>query len=149
MARQMCSSDRKSEVVSAKARWALAAASLAVLGAFAWVGHAQAGGDHEDFRQGLFLAGLEQHAAQCRVERQSGEFAAEWSERVRVVERAEFVEQSVARADGRGQGRIEERKRLDLAQPERLHAQDDLREVGALDFGLGEFRGRFSKSSWS
>ena len=50
---------------------------LLVLGALAWVGHAQAGGDDEDFRQGAFLAGLEQHPAERRVDGQAGQFAAE------------------------------------------------------------------------
>ena len=58
------------------------------------------------------------------------------------VQRAEFLKQRVAVGDGGGRGRLDKRKRFNVAQVERLHAQNDFRKVGALDFRLRERRAR-------
>lgn len=48
------------------------------------------------------------------------------------------MQQIVTGADGGADGRIDEGEVLDLAELEGFHAQDDLGEVGALDFRHGE-----------
>ena len=116
---------------------------LLVLRPLARIGHAQPGGDDEHLGQRLFHARLEQHAAERRVDGQAREFVAERGEFIGVVERAEFVQELVAGADGGGDRRIDEWKRLDVAELEGLHPQDDFREIRALDFRLGETRALF------
>ena len=54
------------------------------------------------------------------------------------VERAELVQQVDAVLDAAAVGRVDEREGLDVAEPERAHLQDDAREVGAQDLGVGE-----------
>ena len=76
------------------------------------------------------------------INRQPREVVAEPRECALFIQRAEFLEQRVAAGDGGGRGRIDKRKRLDVAQAERLHAQNDLGQVGALDFRLRERRPR-------
>ena len=50
------------------------------------------------------------------------------------------MQQRITAADGGGLRRLNEGKGLDLAHAKRLHAQDDLREIRALDFRLRELR---------
>ena len=76
------------------------------------------------------------------INRQPREVVAEPRECALFIQRAEFLKQGVAVGDGGGRGRLDERKRLDVAQVERLHAQNDLGEVGALDLRLRERRAR-------
>ncbi len=56
----------------------------------------------EHLRQRLLLPRLEQHAAERGIDRQPRQFAPERRQFVRVIERAEFVQERVARADGGG-----------------------------------------------
>ena len=103
---------------------------------------AQAGGDDQQFPRGVFVLRLEQHAAERGINRQPREVVAERRELALFIQRAEFLEQRVAAGDGGGRGRMDKRKRLDVAEAERLHAQDDFGEIGALDFRLRERRAR-------
>ena len=93
-------------------------------GSFARVLHRQRGGDDEHLVQRFAVASFENHAADARVERQTGEFAAQRSECIAVVHRAQLGEQLVAIGNGLGGRRLDERKLLDRIQPQRLHAQD-------------------------
>ena len=54
------------------------------------------------------------------------------------VDGVELLEQGDAVADVAQLRRVDERERLDVAQPERRHLQDHRREVGADDLGFGE-----------
>ena len=101
---------------------------------------AQAGGDDEQFARGVFMLRLQQHPAERRVNRQPRKIVAELRELALLVERAEFLQQLVAAINRRGWWRIHEGKRLDVAEPIRLHAQDDFGEVRTLDFRLRVLR---------
>ena len=68
--------------------------------------------------------------------------ATERRELALLVERAELLEHAVALGDRLRLRRVEERKVLDVAEPERLHPQDDAGEPGALDLRIGERRAR-------
>ena len=111
-----------------------------LLGPFARIRDAEPGGKDEHVGQAALLTRLQEHAAQGRIQRQARQLAAGRGHCVRVVHGPQLAQQVVARPDGRADRRIEERKALDLAEPERLHAQDHLRQVGALDLRLGEAR---------
>ena len=103
---------------------------------------AQPGGDDQQFPRRMFVLRLEQHAAQRGINRQPREVVAEPREGALFIQRAEFLEQGVAVGDGGGRGRLDKRKRLNVPQVERLHAQNDLGQVGALDLRLREQRPR-------
>ena len=92
--------------------------------------------------RGMFVLRLEQHASQRGINRQPRQVVAEPREGALFVQRAEFLEQGVAVGDGGGRGRLDKRKRLNVPQVERLHAQNDFGEIGALDFRLREQRPR-------
>ena len=57
-------------------------------------------------------------------------------------QRAELAQRALAIAHIAAIGRLDERKGLDVAELQRVHLQDDRREVGTLDLGLGERRPR-------
>ena len=111
---------------------------LLIFGTLARIGHAQPRSDDEHLREHAFLPRLQEHSPKRRIDGKSREFVADAREFVCVVNRAEFVEQRVSRADRSGVRRIDERKRIDVAKPERLHPQNHLREIRALDFRLRE-----------
>ena len=109
---------------------------LLVERALARILNAQAGGDDQQFARGMFVLRLEQHAAQRGINRQPREVFAERRQGALFIQRAQFLQQRVAAGDGSGRGRLHERKRLNVAQAERLHAQNDFGQIGALDFRL-------------
>ena len=53
-------------------------------------------------------------------------------------QRAELAQRALAVAHVAAVGRLDERKRLDVAELQRVHLQDDRGEIRALDLGLGE-----------
>jgi hypothetical protein len=68
------------------------------------------------------------------------QLAAEIRQHAGIIDGPQLVQQRVAGADALHRRRVEERKLFDVAEPEGLHAQDDVREVAALDLGLREAR---------
>jgi hypothetical protein len=104
--------------------------------------NAQPGGNDQQLRGRMFVLRLEQHASQRGINRQPREVVAEPREGALFIQRAEFLEQRVAVGDGGGRGRLDKRKRFNVAQVKRLHAQNDFGEVGALDLRLRERRAR-------
>ena len=115
---------------------------LRVLGAFARIGNAQARGDDEHLGEHALLLRLEHHAAERGIDRQPREFVAERGHLVLVVQRAELVQERVARLHCGVRWRIQKGKRLHFAEAERLHPQNHLGEIGALDLRLRERRAR-------
>ena len=107
---------------------------------------AEAGGDHQHLPQASFGPRLQDHAAHGGVHRQPGEFVSDRREVVAGVaglgpgNRPQFLQQLVARAHRLGRRGVDEGESLDVAKAKDLHAQDDVGEIGALDFGLGETR---------
>ena len=57
-------------------------------------------------------------------------------------QRAELAQRALAVAHVAAVRRLDERKRLDVAELQRVHLQDHRGEIRALDLGLGEFRPR-------
>ena len=102
----------------------------------------EGGGDDEHLAQAAVAVGLDEHAAQPRVDRQRGERAADGCQTAGAVERTQLVQQREAVGDGTGVGRVDERERRDVAQLQRDHLQHDGREVGPQDLGVGELRAR-------
>ena len=109
---------------------------------FARVLDAQAGGDDEQFVRGVLVLRLKQHAAQRGIDGQPREIPAERGQLAPVIQRAQFLEQRVAVINRGGRGRLHERERLHLAEVRRLHPQNDLGQIGALNLRLGEGRAR-------
>ena len=120
---------------------------------------AQGGSDDQHFAQATVLARGEDHAADLRVERQLRQLAAKRRQlplfKSRVSGLISHLPRSAGEA-GRGCGqspqlrqelvavgdharrrRFEEREVLDVAQVQRLHAQDHAGQAGAQDLGLG------------
>ena len=96
--------------------------------------------DDEHLAQGLLAVRLQNHPAHRRVHGQLRQLTAGLGQSAGLVDRAEFVQQRVARPDAFGRRCVEEGKFLDVTEPESLHAQDHVRQVAALDFRLGETR---------
>ena len=90
----------------------------------------------------MLLLRREDHARDARIDREFRELPADARELVALVDRAQLGEQLVAVGDHARTRRIEERKVLDVADLERLHAQDHARERRAQDLGIGELRAR-------
>ena len=132
------STDRKSESGSAKrACISFASASWSV-GPLPDVLDRQGGGEDHHLAHAVLGAGLEDHAAEAGVDRQPGEAPAHVGQRPVGAHRPQLDQQGDGVAHGVGVGRVDERERLDVAQPQRRHLQDDRRQVGAEDLGLGE-----------
>ena len=88
---------------------------------------------HEHLAEAAELGAGEDHPADARVDREAREALPERRELAVLAERAELLEHAVALGDRLRLRRIEERKVLDVAEPERLHPQDDAGEPGPLD----------------
>ena len=126
-----------------EARVLLRGSLLLVRGALAWVLDGQRGGDDEDLLQRAVAVRLQDHAAELGVHRELRELAADRRQALAGVlllrvERAELVEQVHAVADVAGVRRVQERERGDVAEAQRAHLQDDGRQGGTQDLGLGE-----------
>src|SRR6266581_3374775 len=106
-------------------------------GALARILDRQRGGDRQNFAQCTLLLSRQDHAADLGVEGELGQFYADLGQLALVVDRAKFVEQLVAVADHPRRGRFEEGEILDLAQPQRLHAQDHAGQRRAQYLGIG------------
>ena len=116
-----------------------------LLGPFARVLDRERSDDDHDVMYAVALLGLEHHATEPRVDRETGEATTNLGEPPRLVghggfERAELVEKQLAIAHGRSFRWLEERERGHIAEPDSGHLQDDRREVGPQDLGLGERR---------
>ena len=103
----------------------------------------QGGGDDQHLGDAAVAVGLEHHAAEAGVDRQPGEPPADRREPTGrrsppPVEGAELLEQGDAVVDAAGVGRVDEREGGDVAEADGRHLEDDRRQVGAQDLGLGE-----------
>ena len=107
---------------------------------YAGVLYADGRRDHEDLLQDAFLTGLQQHARHRGRHRQSRHVPAPSGQPPFPVDGPQFGEQLEPVPDRLGRGWIEKGEGVDVAQFQRQHAQDDLREIGALQLGRGEFR---------
>jgi hypothetical protein len=108
---------------------------LLVHGPVAHVLHAERAGDHQHLVERAAVLGLQDHAAHARVQRQLGQCAAHGRELVVLVHRAEFGQQLVAVGNRAALRRLDEGELLDVAQVQRLHAQNHRGQRAAQDFG--------------
>jgi hypothetical protein len=99
---------------------------------------AERGGDDQYLAQAVVLARGEDHAANLRVERELGQLEADLGQFLAgLVDGAQFGKQLISVGDHARQRRLEEREVLDIAQMQRLHAQDHAGQAGTQDFRLG------------
>ena len=99
-------------------------------------------GDDQCLGHAMLLARREDDARDARVDREPGELPANLGEFVARVDRPQLGEQLIAVGDHARAWGFEKREVLDVAYPERLHAQDHARQRRAQDLGVGEFRAR-------
>ncbi len=98
----------------------------------------QGGGQDHDLPHAGLVAGLQDHAAEAGIDGQPGQATPHLGQRAVGAHGPQLDQQGDGVADGVGVGRVDERERLDVAEPQRGHLQDDRRQVGAQDLGLGE-----------
>ncbi|MNK97140.1 hypothetical protein D3C87_1174580 [compost metagenome] len=115
---------------------------LRLLRTVARVLHGQRAGDDQHLAQALLLARGQDHARHARVQRQLRQLAARAGELVGLVHGAQFLQELVAIGNRPAQRRLDERKRLDVGQPQRLHAQNHRRQRRTQDFRIGKARAR-------
>ena len=106
--------------------------------------HAQGGGDDQHLAQRPALAPFQNHAAHARVQRQARQLQAQFGQFLRLIHRAQFLQELDAIGNRAARGRIEKRKILHpptlAAQVQALHAQDHGRQRRAQDFRVGKAR---------
>ncbi|KWW40622.1 hypothetical protein AU359_01102 [Micrococcus luteus] len=115
-------------------------------GALAGVLDGQGRGDHHDLPDAAALTGLEDHATQPRVHRQTGQAASDPGDGARAgtagLERAEFGERGGAVGDLTAVRRLDEGELLDIARgaghAEGEHLQDHRGQGGAQDLRVRE-----------
>ncbi len=111
----------------------------------------QARGDDQHLAQATVAIGLEHHAGEARIDGQPGQTPADRGQpeaaprhrrppALAVVRRqgAELVQQPHPVGHRPRIGRVHEREGVDVAQVDGRHGQDDRRQVGAGDLGIGE-----------
>src|SRR5262249_50412596 len=106
--------------------------------AIAWILNFQRGSDDQHFRQTMLAAGLDDHSADARINRQSGELAPDRRERFVFIDRAQLKQRLVAVADRLRTRWIEKRKFVDRTEVERQQLQNDSSEVRTLNFRRGK-----------
>jgi hypothetical protein len=111
---------------------------LCLHGAVAYVLHRQRRRDDQRLVQRLARTGFQQHATHARVQGQLRQLHAQGRQLVRVVHRAQFIEQLVAVGNGAARGALQEWKVLDDAQMQRLHPQNHASQRAAQDFRIGK-----------
>ena len=111
---------------------------LLVHGTVAHVLHAERAGDHQDLVERLPVLGLQDHAADARVQRQLGQRPADRCEFVVVIHRTQFGQQLVAVGNGAALRRLDEGKAFNRSQVQRLHAQNHRRQRAAQNLGVGK-----------
>jgi hypothetical protein len=104
--------------------------------------HPERGDDDRDLGDAALLCRGEQDAREARIERQPGQPPAGLGQAQGVIERAELLQAALSVAHVTPVGWLDERKALDVAEPQRVHLQDDRREIGAQDLRLGELVAR-------
>ena len=115
-------------------------------GALAHVLHRESGDKDKYLGGAAVLLGLDEHAAEPRIDGQAGELVANAGEaravvmapRLPGVDRADFLEQLGAGADGAFIWWIDEGEFRNVTEAERDHLQDDRGQRGALNLRLGE-----------
>ncbi len=98
------------------------------------------GGDGDHLAQCALIPATEDHSSESRIDREPAELLTELRQPSAVVEGAKLLEDPVAFIDRTLLRRIEERKALDVAETQRLHAQDHRRETDPLDLRIGVAR---------
>ena len=102
-------------------------------------------GDHQHVAEAALLGPREDHPADARVDRETGEARAERGELAARPERAQLLEHAVPFRDRLGVRRIEEWEVFHVSELERLHPEDDARQPGSLDSSGSVNAGRAAK----
>ena len=109
---------------------------LLVERSFARILHREPGADDEEFRKASEFASGQQHASELRVDGETREFAADLREFTFGGERTEFLQNRDPVRDRARRRRLEEGKLADVAELERLGAQNDRGKIRAEDFRI-------------
>ena len=107
--------------------------------AVAHVLHAQGAGNHHHFFQCAARAGLQNHAAHARVQRQFGQFVACGGDLIGIIHRTQFIQQLVTIGDGAALGALQKREVFDLPQVQRFHPQNNAGQRAAQNLRIGKF----------
>ena len=98
------------------------------------------GGDDQHFLETAFVARRDDHPRDARVEWQLGEFLADRGECPLFGDGTELLQELVTVADRLGWRRLKEGEGFDVAEAQRLHAQDDAGQRRTQDLGVGKGR---------
>ena len=109
---------------------------LLVERSFARILHRKPRADDEEFRKASEFASGQQHASELRVDGETREFAADLREFTFGGERTEFLQNRDPVRDRARRRRLEEGKLADVAELERLGAQNDRGKIRAEDFRI-------------
>ncbi len=93
--------------------------------------HRQSRGDDQDLVQAILGIAGQDHPADARIDRQPRQRSAQIGQLLLVVDRAQLEQGFVAVANRFGPRRIEERKIVDVAEPQRLGLQNHGGQVAA------------------
>jgi hypothetical protein len=128
--------------VVVEARVELVSRGGVVDGTLARVLDRERGRDDQHLAETCVPLGLEHHAGEAGIDRQAGHATPDLGQ-VELpaasggLEGAELVQEADAVGDRSPIGRVDEREGGDVAEADRRHLQDDRRQVGAEDLGIG------------
>ena len=96
--------------------------------------------DRQNFSQAMFLARLNDHPRQPRIDRHPRHFATVSGELPITIERADLTQRAIPLGHGLRRWSIKKRKLIDLRQTQRLHPQNHPRQRTAANLGISELR---------
>ena len=100
-------------------------------------------GDDQHFCRATMLIGGDDHAGYPRINRKLRQTPAYPGQFVALIDGTEFRQQLIAVSNHARAGRFKKGEILDVADLQRLHAQDHGRQRRAQDFRVGEFGPQF------
>ncbi len=100
--------------------------------------HGERAGDDQHLLQTLLVTRGQDEPADRRVEREARHLLAQRGDLARLVDRAKLLQLLVAVVDGAAGGRLKKRESIDVAEPQRGHAQDHRSQRRARDLGIGK-----------
>src|SRR5690625_2174908 len=130
----------KVRLLVAKVLLHLVCSLLRIQRPLAWILDAQRSRDHQHFTDTTLPPGLQQDPGNTRINRQTRKTTARFSQLASVIDRTQFMQQTITIVDEAPIRRIKKGKVLDLAQAHRLHLQDDSSQIGPQNLGVGKLR---------
>ena len=114
---------------------------LLLLGrAFARILHREPRSDNQEFAQRTAASPFKKHSAELRINRQSGETAADFRQFIVFTDGSQFLQNCKTIGKGLRRRRLHKREFTHITQAQRLGAQNDGSEIRAHDLWIGECR---------